>query len=644
MSAIAGAWTTATGPDPRRSCERMLTAQALYGPHASDLWDEGDISLGRRLFRILPEDIHDRQPLIGGGGRFALVADLRLDNRDELEHALNISSEAARNWCDAAVLLAAWEKWSEDCFGHLVGCYAFALWDGALRKLILGRDPLGQRPLHYHRGHGFLAFASMPKGLHALAEIPRAPDEAAVLDFIAVMPEHGSRSFFAGVERVEPGCFVTASERGLKSTRHWRLVRRPIKLADDDAYVEAGREQLDRAVRAQLRGADGRVGANLSGGLDSSAVATTAARLLARSGGRVIAFTSVPREGYATAWKGLWDEGPLAAATAALHPNMEHVLVRSTGRPPTETLDRTHYLFDRPTLNLCNGSWVFEINRQARSEGLAVMLTGQLGNYSLSYNGMDALAESFARRRFRSWLRLARTIVGAGTRRCRGVLYHSLSPWIPGPVYNRLERLRGQYEGGLVQYTALNPALIHSLEYARRIRAIGVDPYVRPSTDTYADRVAGLRQVDLGNYNKGHLGGWSLDYRDPTADMRLIEFCLNIPTEQFIVGGRPRSLARRVLVDRVSEVVLAERRSGYQAADWHEALTAGRDELAEWISRFENCSPAARALDLPRLHRLIARWPVNNWESEEARYSYRAALLRGLSVGHFLHRTSGSNS
>jgi asparagine synthase (glutamine-hydrolysing) len=98
-----------------------------------------------------------------------------------------------------------------------------------------------------------------------------------------------------------------------------------------------------------------------------------------------------------------------------------------------------------------------------------------------------------------------------------------------------------------------------------------------------------------------------------------------------------------VLADRVPEIVLAETRTGYQAADWHEAVTAGRDDIAGWIGRLEGCGPAASALDLPRLRRLVENWPTSGWERDDVCYPYRFALLRGLSVGHFLHRASGSN-
>src|SRR5262245_56710129 len=84
MTALAGLWRYDSRPDAASECTRILAAQALYGPDGEAHWSRDGVSLGRRLARLLPEDDFDRQPLIGAGGRFVLVADLRLDNRDEL--------------------------------------------------------------------------------------------------------------------------------------------------------------------------------------------------------------------------------------------------------------------------------------------------------------------------------------------------------------------------------------------------------------------------------------------------------------------------------------------------------------------------------------------------------------------------------
>ena len=202
MTALAGLWRFDGRPDAAEGCARMLAAQEVYGPHHGAQWSDSAVALGRRLMRVLPEDAFDRQPLIGGEGRYVLVADVRLDNRDELTEALRIPAPQARTLCDAAILLAAIERWDESCLERLVGDYAFAAWDGVRRRLLLARDPLGQRPLHYHRGNKFFAFASMPKGLHALPDVPYAPDEERIAEFLVLMPETGTQSFFLGIERV----------------------------------------------------------------------------------------------------------------------------------------------------------------------------------------------------------------------------------------------------------------------------------------------------------------------------------------------------------------------------------------------------------------------------------------------------------
>ena len=216
MTALAGLWHLDGRPDAAQNCARMLVVQEVYGRHDGAQWSDGDVALGRRLMRVLPEDNFDRQPLIGGGGRYVLVADTRLDNREDLAAALEIPPQQASRLCDASILLAALERWGESCLDHLVGDYAFAFWDGTRRRLLLARDPLGQRPLHYHRSKGLFAFASMPKGLHALSEVPYAPNEERIAECLALMPETGSQSFFHGVERVEPGHVVSITLDGLR--------------------------------------------------------------------------------------------------------------------------------------------------------------------------------------------------------------------------------------------------------------------------------------------------------------------------------------------------------------------------------------------------------------------------------------------
>ena len=643
MTALAGIWSFSGRPDAGRTCERMLQAQQVYAPdpQSAAAWSDHGIALGRRLFRVLPEDRFDRAPMVSAEGRRVLVADVRLDNRDELADALGIASAEARTMADAAILLAALDRWDEEAVERLEGDFAFALWDSARQRLMLARDFIGQRPLHFHRGDDFVAFASMPKGLHALAEVPAAPDRDALARFLALMPEGGTHSFFAGVERVPAGALCIVTRDGISTHRYWQPDRTPLRLKRDEDYEEAVRSALDRAVSVRLRGAERGVAAHLSGGLDSSAVAATAARLLP-SGGTVAAFTAVPRESYdgPIPHGRFGDEGPLAAAVAARYPNIEHVLVRTNGRSPFAALDRNFFLFERPVLNLCNSVWMDLIMDGAKARRLPVMLSGQMGNMSFSYAGLELLPELLAGGR---WLRLAhelRRLPGNGIR-LRSAFAHTIGPFMPAGLWRAINRRMGKHFR-LGDYSAVNLDTAQALQ--ADAAAAGLDVSYRPRRDPFGTRTWVIGRVDLGNYNKGYLGGWGIDVRDPSADRRLIELCLSIPAEQYLKGGLPRSLARRVLADRLPTEIVREQRKGLQAVDWHEGLSAARDEARLETARIAAVEGAADILETGKLGALLDDWPEGGWNSNKTTSLYRLALLRGVSGGHFLRKAAGSNA
>lgn len=645
MTALSGLWHWDGRPDAADGCARMLSSQQIYAPKICGQWSHREIALGRRLFPVLPEDVFDRQPLKSDDGRYVLVADIRLDNRHDLTNDLRVPAPRARVLCDAAVLLAVIERWERSFIDRIAGDYAFALWDNLDQRLVLARDPLGQRPLHYHRGNRFFAFASMPKGLHALTEIPYAPDEDRVAQLLVLMPETGAQSFFRGIERVEPGHLISVTKAGITQHRYWQPRRKSIALRNADEYAEAARELLNQAVRCRLRGAEARVGSDLSGGIDSGAVAATAARILAPEGGRVVAFTAVPREGYTDVSQNdrLIDEGPYAAATAGLYPNIDHVLIRSEGRSPLDALDRSFFLLDRPPYNLCNGVWGQSINDAARERNLKVVLNGRLGNFGLSYDGMELLPELLLSGRWFKLWQEARALVAVQGMRWRGVLATTLGGWCPAPLWTCLNELFHKRHWDVIAHTAIRSSRFSELGLRSRAKNYQMDFSYRPWNDGFSMRLWALRRGDPGNYNKGVLGGWHIDERDPTADIRLLEFCLGIPTEQFLCKGTPRALALRVLSDRLPRVVLENPRRGYQAADWHERLTAVRDRLAAEVNHIAHSPTAARTIDASSLRRMIENWPSDAWDRGEVAYLYRYTLLRAVGSGHFLRRVTGQN-
>lgn len=594
----------------------MLAAQARYGAGPARCISAGGAALGLRFTSLLPEDGPDEGPLSGGDGRLLLAADVRIDNRGELIAALGGGGECS----DAALLLRAWERWEEEAPGRIAGDFAFALWESERRRLVLARDFLGQRPLFFARGAGFAAFVSMPSGLHALDEVPRAIDPDALRAFAALAPERGGASFFRGVERVEPGCLVAIGPEGTRARRFWNPSLAPMRLRDPREYVEGVRERLDEAVCARLRRREGRLGAHLSGGLDSGAVAATAARL----GSPLTAFTAAPGEPSGAARPGRFeDEGPLAAATAALYPNVEHLLVRGAGSP-LAAIGRGAELFQRPVPNACNSVWGDALLDAAREAGVSVLLTGQAGNFTFSPTGVDALPSLFGGGRLLRFARAAAAMRRNGTS-ARAIASQTAAPLLPLPLWRAWRRLRrAPMEAAEFSFAAAGDPLI--------------DYSSRPARDGAGARLAALRSLDFGAFNKGILAGWGIDLRDPTGDRRLVEFCLRIPAERFLAGGVPRGLARQALADRLPAAVIEERRRGYQAADWFEGLAADLAGIAREVERIGACPAAADLLDLDRIRAALAALPEADPAAADTERIYRRALLRALSAGQFARR------
>lgn len=642
MTALAGYWSLDDRPDAGTRCERMLKAQQIYGPEAPAMASDGAIALGQRLFVIEPDTRRPAKVALGAGGTAMLVADARLDNRGELGEALGIGAAELGPLSDAALILRALERWEDGAVERLHGDFAFAFWNSSRQRLLLARDFMGERPLHYSRRRGFFAFASMPKGLHALPEIPPAPDREAVASFLALIPEDGSETFFQGIDKVRSGEIVEVTRDGLKATRWWQPSLEPLRLGSADEYAEALREHMNRAVAVRLRGAGNAVAAHLSGGLDSSTVAATAARLMAPAGGRVSAYTSVPREGYDSSEvkNAFADEGPHAAAVAAMYPNMDHMLVRNGGSPLAD-LDRMFFVYERPVLNLCNGVWMHRILEVARRQGHRVLLSGGRGNLTFSYDGMPLLTQLLSSGRLLSLARESWALIRNGTR-VGTVGAQALGPFVPVPLWQAIARLRGKGRK-LADYTAISAEAVQAHRIAERAAERGLDPSYRPRRDPIETRMWALRRVDAGNYQKGSLAGWGIDVRDPTSDRRLVEFCLTVPPDQYLRRGVRRALARTAFADRLPAKIVNERLKGYQAADWHEGLAAARDELGGELERIEACGEAGATVDHAAMRALAGAMPEEGWHKPGVTQQYRLALLRGVSAGHFIRKAAGSN-
>lgn len=633
MSALAGFLSFGGDFPAAEACRLMLAAQSQFGPHDQSLADRGRYAAGRCLYRLLPEDRFDRQPLSSADGRFLLIADARIDNREELVGELGVAPSEGRALCDAEVLLHAYVRWGEGMLSRLAGSFAFAIWDAVDQAITLAKDATGERPLFYVLNEGYFAFSTMVHGFRALPDAELAADSEMVAQFLADIPVRGSRSFIKGVHRVQPGSLLRMRGQSTSGRRYWDPKPPELRLPNREAYAEALREQLDRATSARLRRAGGRVGSHLSAGFDSSAVTATAARLLRDSHERLFAFTSAPREGFdgpVLAGR-IADESAIAAATVALHSNIDHIVIRPSGASPLSALKKSQALLGRPVGHVCNNLWWSGINKAAQARGVSVMLTGELGNLTLSAGGgLEQLTDLVRTQRWPSWWREARALAAGEHLRWRALLDASIGPWLPENLYVRLGRLLAKSRRDPGDSSFLRRSW--QKEMTRQAEFGGWQE--RPPRDSRRRRVELIELADSGVFRKLSLAQWGVDERDPTADRRLIEFSLSLPVEAYLDQGERRPVLRAALADRLPAAVLDHRLRGHQAADWYEYLP--HTEVQQFAREMRN-GKAADVVDFDVIDEAIAAWPASGWEQRAIIGRYQMQLLRTLAAAQFMN-------
>jgi asparagine synthase (glutamine-hydrolysing) len=644
MSAIAGVWYPDGRPGAKADCDRVGRALALYGPHREGSWDGGEIALGHRLMRFLPEDRFDRQPLTGRGGRLHLVADCRIDNREELSRALGLNPADQAVMCDAAFILAALERWGEGALDRLCGDFAFAAWDSDARTLLLARDPVGNRPLHYHAGPDWFAFASMPKGLLALPDVPTGPDPERLLTWQLLLPLQGTNSFFKGVNRLEFGHLAIIDADGrIRDRRYWdpRTVRQRRHVrGDEDA--EGMRAVLDVAVKAQLRGTGG-TALMLSGGLDSAALASSAAPLLAAEGRRLQAYTNVPLAGEHTTFHPLFltDEGPLAALMAARHSNIDHHRVQAYDTDLLTVIERMIFLADQPVMNPLSTAWAHEIYIRAARAGAPVVLTGICGNMGLSYTGEHVLTRHAVRLRLLSLWRDANVLVSVGTHLNRAAAIRAaFRPLIPPRFLSLWHRLRNRVPTPSTMVPARQDNPQAQTLFQKNSGALDRFNRIRNWREWH-DLIMQCR--DPGPLNAAANAGYGVDRRDPTSDRRVLEFCLSLSEERYLRNGRCKDVFRRAFVERIPDQILNNPQRGTQTADWKSILLKAQPAIQAELAHQARVRECTDLIDLDSLRTLADTLADAAPDNRESVYRHYHKLVRGLSTGLFTRRAAGGN-
>jgi asparagine synthase (glutamine-hydrolysing) len=549
-------------PEARASIatlRRMAAVTVHRGPDDEGEYQDDRLTLGMRRLSIL-DLASGHQPIANEDGSMLVVCNGEIYNYRELSESLRAAGHRFKTQSDTEVLVHLYEEYGDDFVTHLNGMFAFALWDRGRRRLLIGRDRLGIKPLYYHDSGSQLFFSSEAKAILAATGNGPEVDPDAIRDYLVLGYVPAPRSMFAGIRKLPPATLMVCEDGKLSLSRFWAPDAGSDDTRSEEEWTRTLLDTMERAVSSQMV-SDVPLGAFLSGGIDSSAVVA----LMSRHSAAPVKTYSI---GFDTAaGGGYYNELPWAQQVARRF-NTDHreIIVRPD---VARLLPKLLWHMDEP---VADSAFIttFLVAQFAR-EDVTVILSG-VGGDEL-FGGYRRYLDGYFDRYYRlvpPWLR-------------RNVL-QPLASALPSDRHSRLLNLSRHlrtyllsHEGALEdRYRAyvqvVSRASVASLLRESPAQARDVlDAAFEEAMD--GDAMARMMRVDLLTQLPDDLlmltdrmtMATSLECRVPFLDNTAIDLSLRMPSRVKIRGRRLKHGLKRALADVLPAEILERGKRGFGA-------------------------------------------------------------------------------
>lgn len=535
---------------------RAVAVSATHrGPDGIFYHLTADCGLAHLALNVSPAGNNTSQPrrCERDGRVWLITADARLDNRVELSNSLGIDIERDAT-DDTGLILAAFLKWGVACAQHLIGDFAFAIWDTENKTLFCARDALGMRPLHYAKlSHGVCA-ASEAQQITRHPEIPCRLNEGAVGEYLVGECDRLQESFFTDIHSLAPGHTLTARRHTIRAARYWHPEDLPlIQHPGPHDYAEHLRERLTAAVTDRLHGVE-RAAISVSGGLDSGSIAAVARHL----------DIDTEIQGFTHRYEQLvqCDERDYSRhLTRELGLNIQPVPIErfwlfadaAALRPPLESPFQGFTSCDRYLYQLC------------QDQGIKVLLTGHGGDSLLTGSGLGYLDRLLS-----GDIGVFRDMHAHATLRHRSmtklVNRYVVRPLVPHSVKATLRSRSPWRDPSIPRW--IEPRFARRIRLSHRLRTRpilthidGRSRYERTTEMLNLGTVArAIYYLDLTASEFG------IECRHPFLDRRLVEFVLSLPNDELFQAGKTKLILRNALRGILPEAIRNRQDKTYATA------------------------------------------------------------------------------
>lgn len=578
------AYLTSCLPAWRQSVTKQSYTYSCFSAHAQGTTHQPITQLGNLV-------------LIGGG---------RIDNKEEIyRHLPSIRPLSKLDLADSKLILQTYATLGTKCLPLLRGSFAFAIYDTAKEHLFLACDHLGTQPIHYClEPGGRFSFASYVGLIAQLPGFSTQFNAEKLVEFSLLMFPDTASTFYQNIYTLPKGSFLeisTASPHPKIHTYYKLSYRKDDAVKRPEEAVEAFKPLFTNAVSRCMQGYRN-IGCHLSGGLDSSSVAMVASQILQADNRTLTAFGLVPSYDTSRSKRNNWLPNDIEAISAVAQgaPNISLHAVRLPDDGFSTGVESFYHLSQGPLLNPCNRLWIEHINQLAQSHNLSLLLTGAMGNMTISQAGQPA--------DFLRWLRRVKQYVF--------YKLHGLKiRYTLETEYDDLSYIRPQYKR--------TSAMAKSFVTSRLIP---------PWNPTYLMLEYGTPSIDCYQTYEALFG---VKMADPTYDLDVVEFCVKQPNFVFSRAQGRRLLIRDAMQGILPDNVRLRTQRGMQLADWYHRFDRQVPLFHDKLKAFYKNPLVNTYFDIAGMQNQLHQWPSHELAYADFEYRYRFSWLRSFFLANY---------
>jgi asparagine synthase (glutamine-hydrolysing) len=601
--------------DPLR-IKRMTDLINYRGPDGEGFYFNQNLALGHRRLSIIDLST-GKQPMYSDDKAIALVFNGEIYNYIELREELKKFGYIFRTNSDSEVIIKAYQKWGIECQNKFNGMWAFALWDESKQQLLLSRDRIGEKPLHYTIFDNTLIFGSEIKSILAYG-VPKICNTEVLEIYLTFSYIPAPHTFYKNIHKIKPGHYLKVNIDGVKEYQYWDLPQLDEKNMNSNKkeIFESFENIFTDSVRIRMR-SDVPYGAFLSGGLDSSSIVALMSGI-----------SSFPIETFTIGFKEKsYDERSLASLIANRFKTNHHEYIVEP-EAFTEALNNISFHYDEP-FGDSSAIPTGYVSKFAASK-VKMVLTGDGGDEVLSgytiYQG-EKFASQY--KNLPGWIRTSiPSVLSNASRPIKGSLRYKL---------NRIQDVCNSSNFDFqTRYLSKSASIDLSLikELVRGEKTFPIEQFLGDfmKNCTYKDPFYKLMFLNfklslpddmLVKVDRMSMA-YSLETRTPFLDFRLIEYMARVHKNIKMQGYERKSILRNTIGKKLPKSILSAPKKGF------------RIPLREWFKE-ESFSDKLTELEssMPFLNREIVRKITkanNKGESDLGNFIWMLFILKNQVV------------